>query len=157
MRRLNVRSDSEQKVRSSQSKQMDPKERLDLIGNLIAEIVVAGPSDVDAIGDLNVIQGMITAPLKNGKDELKSQCKEKSLKAMIGSRYTMTIQKSSDWDVNPVNLVKWLKDHAKMDLFPSLLKAKITEIKQYLGAAMLGEIGTENVNEYGSCRFKAKE
>jgi hypothetical protein len=135
--------------------EMDPARRMEQITKLIEEII-ADTDLLDAAGDLNTISKQIDVPLKDAKAALKAEAEKRKVKKLEGTRYDMSIAQSSDWDINPINLVKWLKDHAKMELFPQLVKAKITEIKQYLGAEMLKDIGKQEINEYGTARFKKK-
>jgi hypothetical protein len=91
------------------------------------------------------------------KDDLLRYAMEKGLKEIEGEFGKMVIASETKFEVEPGNLIAWLKKHNKLNLLPKLITVVKKKIEHELGTHAVEEMGVMQRKEYAKCIFQDKE
>jgi len=100
---------------------------------------------VDEAGALDEQIKIMSKRLATIKDQLKEHAEVNQIKTMEGKVYQSNITIRTQDEVDPGSLIKWLKDHNKLEMFTGLVKVAVTEVKNVLGTSVVEEIGRKTI------------
>lgn len=97
-----------------------------------------------------------TKELNELKTKLKEYATQENLSELDGVNAVVKFSDVTEWTVDIEKLETWLKTHKNRQLFYSLLKPSITEIKKYLGEYALDEFAVSETKTHAKLRFVEK-